>query len=196
MGWVIPNPVPLIIPRPSPIPLPIPKPPTLTAAAPLPIRCCYRRVYRGSVVASPQFRVSTAVWKRSWRMSFTLVSIFKVVSKSMRIFIASSYQLHLPLGCLLIPCLPQPIPDGIRGMMLGVSHSGQSSGVAVIRLSKGSSHSWPLMHRKRRAAISKLPPSIRIALPLSRASAIFRRAESSIREKVDLETFIFRAHSS
>jgi hypothetical protein len=47
------------------------------------------------------------------------------------------------------------------------------------------------MHLKRRTAISKLPPSIRIALPLSKASAIFRRAESNTREKVVLEMLIF-----
>ena len=75
--------------------------------------------------------------------------------------------------------------------MLGVSQRGQNSGGLDIMVSKGTSHSCPDTHRKRREASSKLPPSMRIALPLSKASAIFCRAESRMREKVVREMFIF-----
>ena len=53
----------------------------------------------------------------------------------------------------------------------GVSHVGQARGGPLFTASKGTSHSCPLTQRQRRNASSKLPPSMRIALPLSRASA-------------------------
>ena len=65
--------------------------------------------------------------------------------------------------------------------MVGVLQLGQSWGGALIITSKGTSHSCPFRHLKVRYAISKLPPSILIALPLSRAPAIFCRAELNTR---------------
>ena len=80
--------------------------------------------------------------------------------------------------------------------MFGVLQAGQNCGGMVVVTSKGTSHSWPSRHLKRRVAISKLPPSILIAFPLSRASAIFCRAESSMRPNVVRETRMLSAHFS
>ena len=63
--------------------------------------------------------------------------------------------------------------------MVGVLQMGQSWGGALIITSKGTSHSCPFRHLNVRNAISKLPPSILIALPLSNASPIFCRADAS-----------------
>ena len=82
------------------------------------------------------------------------------------------------------------------GMMPGVLQVGQSCGGFAIIASKGMSHSCPLEQRKGRIAISKLPPSILIALPLSMASAIFCLADPRMRAKVGRETRMLSAHCS
>jgi len=63
-------------------------------------------------------------------------------------------------------------------------------------VSNGMSHSCPSVQRKRRVVISKLPPSILMAFPFSRASASFRRADSSTRWKVGREMLILSAACS
>jgi hypothetical protein len=80
--------------------------------------------------------------------------------------------------------------------MCGVRHVGQTAGGFVIKVSNGTSHSWPSRHLKRRTAISKLPPSILIAFPLTKASASFCLLELSRRWNVGREIFICSAHSS
>ena len=83
------------------------------------------------------------------------------------------------------------------GSTPGLSQRGQVSGRPEATTSKGTCHSWP-SRRQRKGCLgkAKLPPSMRIAFPLIRASAIFRRADLRMRWKVGREICIRSAHST
>jgi hypothetical protein len=79
--------------------------------------------------------------------------------------------------------------------MLRLLQAGQSTGRPV---PDGTSQAWLQSEHQnfRTVVIMTLPPSSLSALPLASASATFRRADSTILEKVGRETFILSAASS